>query len=63
MNYKTGVVNDPLGQPTVPAGIEDLFCFGRFLKVGTDGRIYGRTDNRVNIVLLPAGTVVDLVDQ
>ena len=24
---KTGVINDPLGQPTVSAGSEDLLCF------------------------------------
>ena len=29
-NNKTGVINDPLGQPTVPSGSEDLFCFDRF---------------------------------
>ena len=28
--HKTGVINDPLGQSTVPIGNEDLFCFGRF---------------------------------
>ena len=36
-NNKTGVINDPPGQPTVPAGSEDLFCFGRFWKVYTEG--------------------------
>ena len=52
--YKTGVINDPLSQPTVPAGSLDLFCFGRFWKVGTNVRTYRQTDVRttcVNIVI------------
>ena len=47
--YKTGVIYDPLGQPTVPA--LDLKFWD------------GRSDEQpVNISLL-AGTVVELVDQ
>ena len=47
---KREVINDPLGQPTVP-GSEDQFCFGRFWKVKrTYRRTYGRTE-WVNIVI------------
>ena len=42
--HKTGVINDPLGQPTVPAGSDCRwilkFCAGR-----TYRRTDGRTDN------------------
>ena len=41
--YKTGVINDPLGQPTVPVGSD---CFGA--DVRTDGRTYGQTDVRTD---------------
>ena len=47
--YKTGVINDPLGQPTVPAGSECRwilkFCAGR-----TYIRTYGQTDGRTTCV-------------
>ena len=39
MKKKTEVINDPLGQPIVPAGSEDLFCFYSILKSG-HGRMY-----------------------
>ena len=56
--YKAGVINDLLGQPTVSAGSEDLFCFGRCLKVGKDVPV--RTDNMWEYIWM---TVVGLVDQ
>ena len=40
-NNKTGVINDPLGQPTVPAGSD---C--RWILKFWDGRTDGRTDRR-----------------
>ena len=64
---KTGVINDPLGQPTVPdcrlirhshASSEHcflLFCFSRFEK---RGRTFGRTEIHVRKQLsLPAVTL------
>ena len=39
MFYKTGVINDPLGQPTVPAG-SDCRLILKFweVRIRTDGR-------------------------
>ena len=57
--HKTGVINDPLGQPSVPA---DSDC--RLILKFCDGR-----PDRLTVTLcenseaLPAGTVVGLVDQ
>ena len=39
---KKRVINGPLGQPTVTTSSEDMFCFGRFWKVGTDGYTDGQ---------------------
>ena len=44
---KTGVINDPLGQTHILASSEHCFRlkFVLFLKVGTDGRTDGWTDD------------------
>ena len=47
--HKTGVINDPLGQPTVPAG-SDCRLILKFWDVRTDGRTYGLTDTLVGLV-------------
>ena len=67
MSNKTGVINDPLGQPTVPAGSNCCwilkFCVGR---------TYVRTDGRtcVKIVITtgwdcgrPRGSILSLIGQ
>ena len=58
--YKSGVINDPLGQPTVPSGSN---C--RLILKFWDGRTDTRTDGHSEWKQwsLPAGTVVGLVDQ
>ena len=56
---KTGVINDPLGQPTVPAGSD---C--RLILKLWDGRTYGLTDTLCeNSDHYRPGTVVGLVNQ
>ena len=54
--YKTGVINDPLGQPTVPGG-SDCLLIVKFW----DGRTYGHSVWKW--LSLSAGTVVGLVNQ
>ena len=53
--YSTGVINDPLGQPTVPV-------FAWFLNFRTDGRTDGQNLCENSDHYRP-GTVVGLVDQ
>ena len=45
--HKTGVINDPLGQPTVPAG-SDCRLILKFWNGRTEGRKDGRTDGRTD---------------
>ena len=55
-HFKTGVINDPLGQPTVPVG-SDYRLILQFL-----GRTYGRT-LCVKIVITTGRVWVGLMDQ
>ena len=50
MMYKTVVINDPLGQPTIPAGSD---C--RLILKFWDGRTDGRTDTKCVKIVITIG--------
>ena len=45
---KTGVINDPLGQPTVPVALDFEVLRRTYVRVRTDGRTEGRTDGQTD---------------
>ena len=52
MLYKTGVINDPLGQTHSQASSEHCFLLFYFSR---DGRTDGRTDNMCENNVIPTG--------